>query len=109
QMDTILDNIGLPYSPMNTQHATSGLFGAADADIIVSLKENHAPVADFMRELRKKLLAEFPGTTFYFLPSDIVSQILNFGLPAPIAVQLEGADIAGNRKVANDILGQLRK
>ena len=109
QMDTILDNIGLPYSPMNTQHATSGLFGAADADIIVSLKENHAPVADFMRELRKKLLAEFPGTTFYFLPSDIVSQILNFGLPAPIDVQIDGTDNVGNRKVADRILQQIRQ
>ncbi len=109
QMDTILDNIGLPYSAMNTQHATSGLFGAADADIIVSLKENHAPVADFMRELRKKLPAEFPGTTFYFLPSDIVSQILNFGLPAPIDVQIDGTDSIGNRKVADRILQQIRQ
>jgi CzcA family heavy metal efflux pump len=109
QMDTILDNIGLPYSPMNTQHATSGLFGAADADIIVSLKENHAPVADFMRELRKKLPGQFPGTTFYFLPSDIVTQILNFGLPAPIDVQIDGSDNIGNRKVADRILQQIRQ
>jgi CzcA family heavy metal efflux pump len=109
QMDTILDNIGLPYSPMNTQHATSGLFGAADADIIVSLKENHAPTADFIRELRKKLPSQFPGTTFYFLPSDIVSQILNFGLPAPIDVQIDGSDNLGNRKVADHILQQIRQ
>jgi CzcA family heavy metal efflux pump len=109
QMDTILDNIGLPYSPMNTQHATSGLFGAADADIIVSLKENHRPTADFIRELRKKLPTEFPGTTFYFLPSDIVTQILNFGLPAPIDVQIDGTDSIGNRKVADRILEQIRQ
>ena len=109
QMDTILDNIGLPYSAMNTQHATSGLFGAADADIIVSLKENHAPTADYVRELRKKLPAEFPGTTSYFLPSDIVTQILNFGLPAPIDVQIDGADDLGNRKVADRILQQVRQ
>jgi multidrug efflux pump subunit AcrB len=108
-MDTILDNIGLPYSPMNTQHATSGLFGAADADIIVSLKENHSATADFIRELRKKLPAEFPGTTFYFLPSDIVTQILNFGLPAPIDVQIDGTDAVGNRKVADRILQQIRQ
>jgi multidrug efflux pump subunit AcrB len=94
---------------MNTQHATSGLFGAADADIIVSLKENHAPSADFIRELRKKLPAEFPGTTFYFLPSDIVTQILNFGLPAPIDVQIDGTDSIGNRKVADRILQQIRQ
>jgi CzcA family heavy metal efflux pump len=109
QMDTILDNIGLPYSPMNTQHATSGLFGAADADIMVSLKENHAPTADFLRELRKKLPGEFPGTTFYFLPADIVTQILNFGLPAPIDIQIDGSDDVGNRKVAGRILQQLRQ
>jgi multidrug efflux pump subunit AcrB len=109
QMDTILDNIGLPYSVINTQHATSGIFGAADADIMVSLKENHAPTADYVRELRKKLPAEFPGTTSYFLPSDIVTQILNFGLPAPIDVQIDGADDLGNRKVADRILQQVRQ
>jgi multidrug efflux pump subunit AcrB len=109
QMDTILDNIGLPYSTLNTQHATSGIFGAGDADIFVSLKENHAPTADFVRDLRKKLSTEFPGTTFYFLPSDIVSQILNFGLPAPIDVQIDGTDDLGNRKVADRILQQIRQ
>jgi multidrug efflux pump subunit AcrB len=109
QMDTILDNIGLPYSTMNTQHATSGLFGAGDADIIVSLNEKHSPTADFVRKLRAKLPGEFPGTIFYFLPADIVSQILNFGLPAPIDVQIDGPDDAGNRKVADRILQQLHE
>ncbi|HEY5382152.1 MAG TPA: efflux RND transporter permease subunit [Acidobacteriaceae bacterium] len=109
QMDNILDNIGLPYSPLNTQHATDGTFGAADADIIVSLKGNHRPTADFVRDLRRKLPSQFPGTTFYFLPSDIVSQILNFGLPAPIDVQIDGNDSAGNRKVADSILQQMRQ
>jgi multidrug efflux pump subunit AcrB len=109
QMDTILDNIGLPYSTLNTQHATSGLFGAGDADIIVSLNEKHSPTADFVRELRKKLPVEFPGTTFYFLPADIVSQILNFGLPAPIDVQIDGTDDIGNRKVADRVLQQIRQ
>ena len=108
-MNTILDNIGLPYSTMNTQHATSGLIGAADADIIVSLNEEHTPTADFVRELRTKLPSEFPGTTFYFLPADIVSQILNFGLPAPIDVQIDGTDDACNRKVADRMLQQLRQ
>ncbi len=109
ELDNILDNIGLPYSPMNFQHATSGLIGSGDADIMVSLKGKHGPTEDYVRSLRDTLPREFPGTVFYFLPSDIVSQILNFGLPSPIDVQLEGADIAGNRKVANDILGQLRQ
>jgi multidrug efflux pump subunit AcrB len=108
-MNTVLDNIGLPYSTMNTQHATSGLFGAADADIIVSLNEKHSPTADFVGKLRARLPNEFPGTTFYFLPADIVSQILNFGLPAPIDVQIDGADFAGNSKVADHILQQIRQ
>jgi multidrug efflux pump subunit AcrB len=108
QMDNILDNIGLPYSTLNTQHATSGLFGAADADILVSLKEDHTPTADFVRTLRERLPREFPGTTFYFLPSDIVTQILNFGLPAPIDIQIDGTDNIGNRRVANKMIDQLR-
>ena len=109
QMDNILDNIGLPYSTLNFQHATSGLIGAGDADILVSLKEDHEPTADFVRELRDKLPREFPGAVFYFLPSDIVTQILNFGLPAPIDVQVEGADLAGNRKVINAMLADMRR
>src|SRR5665213_2673347 len=109
QMDNILDNIGLPYSTINLQHTTTGLFGAMDADILVSLKPNHTPTADFVRTLREKLPHEFPGVTFYFVPSDIVSQILNFGLPSPIDVQIDGTDAAGNRKVANRILDQLRE
>ncbi len=108
QMDNILDNIGLPYSTLNTQHATSGLFGAGDADIFVSLKEDHGPTADFVRKLRARLPQQFPGTTFYFLPSDIVSQILNFGLPSPMDVQIDGPDDAGNRKVASEILREMR-
>ncbi|MGA8937604.1 MAG: efflux RND transporter permease subunit [Acidobacteriaceae bacterium] len=109
QMDNILDNIGLPYSTMNTQHATSGLFGAADADIMVSLKQDHSPTADYVRTLREHLPREFPGVTFYFLPSDIVTQILNFGLPAPIDIQIEGNDNTGNRKLAATMMQQLRK
>ncbi len=108
QIDNILDNIGLPYSQTNLQHATSGLWGATDADILVSLTPDHRPTADFVRTLRQKLPKEFPGTQFYFLPSDIVTQILNFGLPAPIDVQIDGPDDAGNRKVAAKILEQLR-
>jgi CzcA family heavy metal efflux pump len=109
EMDNILDNIGLPYSTLNTQHATSGLFGASDGDVLVSLKEDHHPTADYIRELREKLPREFPGTVFYFLPSDIVTQILNFGLPSPIDVQIDGPDDAGNRQVANTILAKLHQ
>jgi multidrug efflux pump subunit AcrB len=109
QMDNILDNIGLPYSVLNTQHATSGLFGSGDADILVSLKHEHSPTANFVRTLRQRLPKEFPGVTFYFLPSDIVTQILNFGLPSPIDIQIDGTDDGGNRRVAGGMLQDLRQ
>jgi CzcA family heavy metal efflux pump len=108
EVDNVLDNIGLPYSSINYLHATSGLIGAGDADILVSLKEDHHPTADYVRELRKRLPREFPSVTFYFLPADMVTQVLNFGLPAPIDIQIEGADTEGNRHVAEQILAQMR-
>jgi multidrug efflux pump subunit AcrB len=107
QMDNILDNIGLPYSVLNLQHSTSGLIGPGDADILVSLKEDHRPTAEFVSALRQSLPRDFPGVTFYFLPSDIVTQILNFGLPSPIDIQFETSDIAGARKIADTVLQQL--
>jgi CzcA family heavy metal efflux pump len=109
EIDNILDNIGLPYSSINYMHSTSGLIGAGDADILVSLKEKHHPTADYVQRLREKLPREFPGTTFYFLPADIVTQVLNFGLPAPIDVQIEGADIDANREVAARMLHEISK
>jgi multidrug efflux pump subunit AcrB len=108
EMDNILDNIGLPYSTINFMHSTSGLIGAGDADILVSLKEKHRPTAGYIQRLRETLPREYPNATFYFVPSDIVTQVLNFGLPAPIDVQIEGADIEGNRAVADRILEQVR-
>ena len=107
EMDNILDNIGLPYSVLNLQHATSGLIGPGDADILVSLKENHRPTAEYVARLRQSLVRDFPGVTFYFLPSDIVTQILNFGLPSPIDVQFETSDLADTRKIADTMLEQL--
>jgi multidrug efflux pump subunit AcrB len=109
EIDNILDNIGLPYSTLNFQHATSGLIGAGDADVLVSLKENHHPTANYIADLRTSLPRDFPGVAFYFLPSDIVTQILNFGLPAPIDIQFQGADIAGNRQVADKVLSELHQ
>jgi multidrug efflux pump subunit AcrB len=109
EVTNVLDNIGLPYSTINLMHSTSGLIGSGDADILVSLNENHHPTADYVRELRRALPAEFPGVTFYFLPADIVTQILNFGLPAPVDVQIEGADIEGNKRVAEQMLSELRR
>src|SRR6266481_755016 len=107
EVDNILDNVGLPYSAINFMHSTSGLIGAGDADILVSLKEDHHASADYIQRLRERLPREYPGTTFYFLPSDIVTQVLNFGLPAPIDVQIEGTDIEGNREVAARMLHEI--
>jgi multidrug efflux pump subunit AcrB len=109
ETDTILDNIGLPFSGINFMHATSGLIGAGDADIVVSFKANHQPTADYVRRLRTDLPREFPSTTFAFLPADMVTQILNFGLPAPIDIQIDGADVDRNRGIANQILGEIRQ
>jgi multidrug efflux pump subunit AcrB len=109
ELDVILDNIGLPYSSINWIHSASGVIGAADADVLVSLKEGHRPTADHVRTLRRVLPQEFPGVTFYFLPADMVTQIINFGLPAPIDVQIDGADVQGNRRVAEQMLNELRR
>jgi CzcA family heavy metal efflux pump len=109
EMDNILDNIGLPYSTINYMHSTSGLIGAGDVDIMVSLKENHHPTADYVRALRGTLPRAFPGVTFYFLPADMVTQVLNFGLPAPIDIQIDGNDIDGNRQVAEKMMAQLQR
>src|SRR5260221_4338346 len=109
EVDNILDNIGLPYSTINLMHSTSGLIGAGDADILVSLKEEHRATADYVQRLRETLPREYPGTTFYFLPSDIVTQVLNFGLPAPIDIQIDGTDIEGKREVAARMLQEVER
>jgi multidrug efflux pump subunit AcrB len=109
QIDNILDNIGLPYSGMNTQHLTDGTLGAGDGDILVSLKQKHGTTADFVRALRRNLARIFPEETFYLLPADITTQILNFGEPAPIDVQFEGNDAYASIAQANKMLGQLRQ
>jgi len=109
EMDGILDDIGMPYSTMNTQFMTDGTVGAADADIMVSLKEDHHPTADYVRALRLSLPRNFPQATFYFLPADMTAQILNFGLPAPIDIRFEGDDIEASQQLAARMLPQLRK
>jgi multidrug efflux pump subunit AcrB len=107
EVNNILDNIGLPYSTVNFMHSTSGLIGTGDADVLVSLKEHHHATDGYVQRLRDTLPREYPGTTFYFVPSDIVTQVLNFGLPAPIDIQIEGADIEGNREVAAQVLHEI--
>ncbi len=109
ELDNILDNIGLPYSAMNTQHLTNGTLGVSDGDIMVTLKEHHHPTAEYVRRLRSELPREFPNATFYTLPADITTQILNFGVPAPIDIQLEGNDVEASKAEADKILAELRK
>jgi multidrug efflux pump subunit AcrB len=106
-IDGILDNIGLPYSGINLSYSNSGVIGAADADIMVSLKPGHKPTADYQRQLRIDLPKQFPGTMFMFQPADIVSQILNFGLPAPIDIQFVGNDVAKNLDLARQVAEKL--
>ena len=109
ELGNILDNIGLPYSGMNTLHLTSGIIGASDADVTVTLKQHHLPTANYVRDLRARLPREFPSAAFYFLPADITTQILNFGLPAPIDVQFRGNDVRTSAKLAADLAAQLRQ
>jgi multidrug efflux pump subunit AcrB len=109
ELTSILDNIGLPYSPSNTQRLTNGALGANDADIMVSLSEDHHPTANYVRNLRKELPRLFPDAQFYMLPADITTQILNFGIPAPIDIQFEATDVAGSKAQADKVLAQLRQ
>jgi len=109
EVDNLLDNIGMPYSTSNTQRLTSGTIGAADGDIFVTLKEDHHPTANYVRSLRANLPRLFPNATFYTLPADITTQILNFGLPSPIDVQIEGNDIEASKAQADKIIAQLRQ
>jgi multidrug efflux pump subunit AcrB len=109
QLLNILDEIGLPYSSINTIYSNSAPVGSADSDIMVSLAPEHRPTEEFVRLLRSSLPREFPGIDFYFLPDDIVSQILNFGLPAPIDVQIVGKNVEANRELADRIMNQMRR
>jgi multidrug efflux pump subunit AcrB len=108
QLDNIVDNIGLPYSGINMAYQNTGTIGPGDGDALISLKEDHGPTASFIQRLRTILPQKFPGTTFSFLPADIVSQILNFGLPAPIDVQVIGNDQKANYAYATDLLKRMR-
>jgi len=109
ELGGILDNIGIPNSSINLSYNTSGVIGPGDADILVTLKPGHHPTPGYVRHLRARLNREFPGTTFYFLPADIVSQTLNFGLPAPFDIQVVGRDLNGNRAIAVQLADQIKK
>ena len=107
ELGTILDNIGIPYSGLNLSYSNSATVGTADADILVSLSKNHRPTEEYTRALRDKLTQQFPGTEFYYLPTDMVSQILNFGLPAQIDVQVLGQQVAGDRAFAEHMMERI--
>ena len=109
ELGTLVQNIGLPVSGINLSYSNSAPIGSGDADMLISLKPGHAPTADYVRTLRRHLPEKFPGITFAFLPADIVSQILNFGLPSPIDVQVVGFNAAANREVARQLLEKFRR
>ncbi len=108
EVDTIIDNIGLPYSSYALTYTTSSPVGTADADIYVQLKPKHHSANAYMNVLRKKLQIEFPGVMFYSLPTDIVTQILNFGLSSPIDVQVIGPNLHANRIFTDQLLSEIR-
>jgi len=109
QLQTILDNIGLPNSGINQSYSSNGTIGSSDAEILIALNpEHHPPQAQLMRHLREFLPAHFPGVEFFFQPADIVTQILNFGLPAPIDVQVVGTDQQTNYTIAQQIANKVR-
>ncbi len=108
ELTTIIDNIGLPYSGINLTYSNSAPIGPADADIQVSLNEHHHPSEGYVAQLRTILAQRFPGTIFYELPSDMITQILNFGLPAPLDIQIIGPNLTGNREFATHVLNEMR-
>ena len=108
ELVTIVDNIGLPYSGLNLSYSTSAPIGPADADIQVQLSPHHHPTAAYVEQLRTELASQYPGVTFYVLPVDIVTQILNFGLAAPIDLQIVGPNLNANRALAERMLDEIR-
>jgi multidrug efflux pump subunit AcrB len=108
EVHNIIDNIGLPYSGINLSYSNSAPVGTSDADILVTLTANHHPTDTYIHRLRLTLPKQFPGVSFAFLPADMVGQILNFGLPAPIDVQVVGNDLEGNRRYADALLEKMR-
>ncbi len=110
ELQTMLDNIGVPYSGINLSYSTSGVIGTSDAEVLIALNpEHHHPTAQYVRRLRRELPARFPGVEFFFQPADIVSQILNFGLPAPVDVQVMGTNMRANYDIAQKIANRLRQ
>jgi multidrug efflux pump subunit AcrB len=108
-IETLADNIGMPISGINMTYNNTGVIGPQDGDVQIKLKDGHRPTDEYVRQLREELPRAFPGVTFAFLPADIVSQILNFGAPAPIDLQVRGNDLTANFAYANELLRRIRK
>jgi multidrug efflux pump subunit AcrB len=109
ELDGIVENVGLSVSGINMAYNNSGTIGVGDADILISLKPNHTPTEEYVKKMREQLPRLFPGTSFAFLPADMVSQILNFGAPAPIDVQVVGNDLTADRAYANALLARIKR
>ena len=109
EIETMVDNLGMPISSINTIYNNSGSLGPSDGDILISLKADHAPTPDHIRRLREILPRAFPQATFSFLPADVTAQILNFGAPSPIDIQVTGKDAKANRLYAEKLLAEVRK
>ncbi|MGH8159595.1 MAG: efflux RND transporter permease subunit [Rhodanobacter sp.] len=109
ELASIVDTLGLPYSGINLSYSNTGVVGTSDGDVFVTLNDDHHPTIDYVRSLRRRLAQKYPGVIFSFLPADMVGQILNFGSPAPIDVQVSGHDPQTIAKVANDLYGKLAR
>jgi multidrug efflux pump subunit AcrB len=109
EIETLADNIGMPISGINMTYNNTGVIGPQDGDIQIKLREGHRPTEDYVQAMREQLPRQFPGMTFAFLPADIVSQILNFGAPAPIDLQIRGANIDANFAYANRLLSRIKR
>ena len=109
ELGSVIDNIGLPYSNTNLAYGNTGTIGPQDGDIFISLRETHRATNDYLYRLRELLPQRYPGTTFSFLPADIISQILNFGVPAPIDIKVTGPNIEANMAHAQVLLREIRK
>src|SRR5690348_1355371 len=109
EIETLADNIGMPISGINMTYNNTGVIGPQDGDIQIKLKEGHRPTEEHVKTLREQLPRLFPGLSFSFLPADIVSQILNFGAPAPIDLQIRGANLEANFAYASKLLSRIRR
>jgi multidrug efflux pump subunit AcrB len=109
QLETILDNLGVPNSGINLSYSNAGTIGTMDGEILLSLRESHRPTEEFVTLLRAELPKRFPGIEFFFQPADIITQILNFGLPAAIDIQFSGADMASNAALAGELVKSIRR